>query len=183
MILGGEVPGLLTRGWRFVASDAHHIADTVRQEFPEARLVCHEVSGQLGVANWYTPPSREDAQKIEKAAKQPVTAHSGMWLLALRMHEPGTEEPICGEPDQRVLQECRRVDQKRNGPVNARQYRRWAEAMSEIQAERRARQVEDDVGDEVEQGWYRHAFATHGRHGLNHIFVPSTPAAGRVRER
>lgn len=178
MILGSAVPGLLTRGWRFVASDAHGIADKVREEFPEARLVAHEISSQLGVVNWWTPPSRIDAEKVEREAKLPVTAEGGMWLLVIRMHEPVTEEPICGEPDDRVLQECRRIDQKRKGPVNAKRYKAWAEHSYELQQERRLRQMEDEMGDQVERGWHQHVMANHGKY--NRIFVPASMSNPRV---
>jgi hypothetical protein len=168
MILGQQVPGMLMSGWRFVASDAHDISGRIRREFPDARLVAQESTGRLGIVHWFRPP-RDDAKRLEREARQPVTGEGGMWLLAYR------SPTIDGEPDNRLLEEAKRMDQARHGPFSARRYVEWATRQAEIRERSEAALRRDALGDVAERAFHEHVRRDHGHY--NRIWVPRSVSA------
>lgn len=131
MRLGEDVPGILTDHWKFVAEDPGDFVTKVKQYDPEARLVIHVGTGQLGVARYV---------KAEFAPE-------GAWMIAFRAKDFETGEPLTGDPDKRILELMGRFDTwARNNP------KRLARA-----AEETLRRREEYLSDEVRQANYENA--------------------------
>jgi hypothetical protein len=121
--LGEDVPGILTDHWKFVAEDPGDYVSKVKRYDSEARLVIHVGTGQLGVARYV------------KASFAP----EGAWMIAFRVRDPETGEPLTGDPDERVLTLMRKFDTwARSNPG------RLAKAAKET-----LRRREDFLSDEV----------------------------------
>jgi hypothetical protein len=144
MVLGDVVPGPLMRAWRFVASDAADISKRVMRKDPDARLVANEHTGQLGVVHWFRR-EHMGAKDVEDEAQLPVQAHGGMWLLAIRLTS-ASGDPICGEPDNRVIDRMNAMDSRLRSGVGARAYVRWGEAQAKLAEEREAKELEEAAG-------------------------------------
>jgi hypothetical protein len=92
--LGGEVPGIHTDAWLFVADDTHGIARQVREYDSDARLVAHAETQELAIARWV----------------QESFCPGGAWVIVCKCFDPDTEQPLTGEPDSRVMTLLRRAD-------------------------------------------------------------------------
>ncbi|NBV24120.1 MAG: hypothetical protein EBS05_19650 [Proteobacteria bacterium] len=138
MRMGDSVPGILTDEWKFVAEDAHRVAERVREYDRDCRLAVHVPTHQLGVARWTVASFAE----------------GGAWMIAFRCRDPETGEPMIGEPDERVLWLMDRFDMwKQANPgrlakAAAEIQRRRAEHLEEADRERNAEMAEKFV-----RGW------------------------------
>lgn len=130
MVLGEPVVGIFTDGWRFVAEDAARIAERVREQDAGARLVCHEATGELGVAEWYRR-EHMGPRDIEAEAEVPIQAEGGTWFISLTFDRHG--RPFTGAPDARVLAEMRRRDNR--NPTRRRMAREYVTLMERRAAE------------------------------------------------
>ena len=128
MVLGEQVDGIHCQGWRFVTSDTHDIAGAVRRENPDARLVAHPGSGEIGVVEWFAREHMGETD-LEAEAGFPINARGGCWYRSFDWrHNDGT--PIKDEPDQRIVDSMRRLDnRKRGSEFSPAAYIAWCEQM------------------------------------------------------
>lgn len=143
MVVGDIVPGVLTKGWRFVSSDAHDITGRMRQEFgPDTRLVYNTETNVIGVVHWF---KREHVGKadISDLNGTSVQDDGGLWLLAIRGFDPVTNQPLQGEPDDRILLLARAMDTRRRDPGTAKKYVQWGNAMAAQREEAEEKAIHD----------------------------------------
>lgn len=178
MVPGDPVPGLINNGWLFVANDAHGIAKRLHEKYPDARLAFHpnhyEGKDRLGVAEWFRVQhlSKKDAGELEDAMETPMADAGGFWCISARPVDLYTGQPLCGEPDERVIHACDRADNRRRAdPFNARKYVETMHKRHEALEAGRREAMRDEMHDKAEF-WHYH----HVRHKGDHyprIYVPN----------
>lgn len=138
MRLGEPIGSVLYEDWRFVEEDMHDISSRVTEYDSEAKLARQEDTGHLGLA---------------RRINSPFDGHGGhVWLIARRLHDEETGEPLTGEPDKRVLDEQRRADAFRVDNLD--RWRKTQERMWILEEEvRHAREVEKQMESAEEFVW------------------------------
>lgn len=138
MRLGEPIGSVLYEDWRFVEEDMHDISSRVTEYDSEAKLARQEGTGHLGLA---------------RRINSPFDGHGGhVWLIARRLHDEETGEPLMGEPDKRVLDEQRRADAFRVDNLD--RWRKTQERMWILEEEvRHAREVEKQMESAEEFVW------------------------------
>lgn len=138
MRLGEPIGSVLYEDWRFVEEDMHDISSRVTEYDSEAKLARQEGTGHLGLA---------------RRINSPFDGHGGhVWLIARRLHDDETGEPLTGEPDKRVLDEQRRADAFRVDNLD--RWRKTQERMWILEEEvRHAREVEKQMESAEEFVW------------------------------
>lgn len=137
MRLGEQIGSVLYEDWRFVEEDLHNIADRVTEYDSEARLARQEETGHLGLAR------RIDA---------PFDGGGHIWVIARRLRDKETGEPLTGEPDARVLDEQQSSDAFRVDDLD--RYRKAQERMWILDQEvRRAREIEAEMENAEKFVW------------------------------
>lgn len=138
MRLGEPIGSVLYEDWRFVEEDMHDISSRVTEYDSEAKLARQEGTGHLGLA---------------RRINSPFDGHGGhVWLIARRLHDEETCEPLTGEPDKRVLDEQRRADAFRVDNLD--RWRKTQERMWILEEEvRHAREVEKQMESAEEFVW------------------------------
>lgn len=177
MTLGDVVPGVLTKGWRFVTSDATDITTRIQKEFgDDTRLVYNTNADVLGVVHWFR---REHAGKadITDLAGVDVQADGGLWLLAIRGFDPVTNQPLSGEPDERILLLARAMDTRRRDPVTARKWVQWGETMARQRETAQERDLHDSLEEPAALAF--HAWLKSRGMKYSHSYFPNTiPSRG-----
>ena len=158
MRLGDHLQTEIYADWRFVEDDLYGIAERVKEYDGEARLVRQDESGHLGLA------------RLMPGDFMPGCA--GTWLVARRLSDPETGEPLTGEPDQRVLTEQRSSDFFRvQDPVRWRK-RMHGAWMLELQRRReRFAKANEEYADRMV-----HRMSRDSGGWQSHIYVPSRKA-------
>lgn len=138
MRLGEPIGSVLYEDWRFVEEDMHNISERVTEYDGEAKLARQEETGHLGLA---------------RRINSPFDGHGGyVWLIARRLHDEDTGEPLTGEPDKRVLDEQRRADAFRIDNLD--RWRKTQERMWVLEEEvRRAKEVAAQMANAEEFVW------------------------------
>lgn len=138
MRLGEPIGSVLYEDWRFVEEDMHSISERVTEYDSEAKLARQDETGHLGLA---------------RRINSPFDGHGGyVWLIARRLHDEETGEPLTGEPDKRVLDEQRRADAFRVDNLD--RWRKTQERMWVLEQEvRHAKQVESQMANAEEFVW------------------------------
>jgi len=132
MLLGSRLPGPAA-GWRFVEKDLHDIARQVVEYDAKARLVREDGSGHLGLARYV------DGDRFFLRPQ---------WVLARKIHDLDTDNPLEREPDARVIRFMRSSDRR------GRDMRRWREASKHADWMREKREfdeIDDLNGDHAER--------------------------------
>ena len=138
MKLGSVVNDLLYPDWKFVEGDLHDISRRVTEYDAEAKLARDSVSGQLGLARKVSDPDPDGS--------------SHCWLIAKRLVNDETGEPLTGEPDKRVLDKQREADAWRIGNLDA--WRRTTETMWQMNERARVeRSIAENMGMAEELVW------------------------------
>lgn len=142
MVLGDQVKGMFTHGWRFVVDDALLISQRVRAENRDARLVAYPETGELAVVEWFRREDMPAARGTEDLVKAPIQAQGGTWYLSLRIVDEKGER-YCGPPDARVIDQMQRADQnkKPNHKFNVRKFIDQCERLSEVAREQWERET------------------------------------------
>jgi len=138
MRLGEPIGSVLYEDWRFVEEDMHDISGRVTEYDSEAKLARQDETGHLGLA---------------RRINSPFDGHGGyVWLIARRLHDEETGEPLTGEPDGRVLDEQRRADAFRIDNLD--RWRKTQERMWVLEQEvRHAKEVEAQMANAEEFVW------------------------------
>ena len=194
MILGDHVLSKLTPGWYFVTDDAHDINGRLHREFcgdadpnrkprlragtpGECRLVCNpsywDGEQRLGVVEWFpiSRMNRQDVEELEDVSRLPIHADGGLWILALTPKDQQTDDPLCGEPDERILTACRMFDRRRKSSTfNARRWHRFATAQAELAEQRERAELLERATEWAEQWHHQHIRSRGDRHPR--IWVP-----------
>lgn len=160
MRLGEPLGSVLYEDWRFVEEDMHDISGRVTEYDSEARLARQEGTGHLGLA---------------RRINSPFDGHGGhVWLIARRLHDEDTGDPLTGEPDKRVLDEQRRADAFRVDNLD--RWRKTQERMWILEEEvRHAREVEKQMESAEEFVW---TFRKKDLGRKDAILVPSSVVDG-----
>lgn len=154
MKLGSVVNDLLYPHWQFVEGDLHDIHNRVTEYDAEAKLARDSFSGQLGLARKVSNPDPDGAGHC--------------WLIAKRLIDPETDEPLTGEPDKRVLDLQREADAWRVGNLDA--WRRTADKMWQLNERARLEaSLEENMEKSEEFVW------TARRKDLGHAAPVSVP--------
>jgi hypothetical protein len=137
MRLGEPIGSALYDDWRFVEEDMHNISGRVTEYDSEAKLARHEETGHLGLA---------------RRINAPFDGGGHIWVIARRLHDEETGDPLTGEPDKRVLDEQRRADAFRIDNLD-----RWRKAQERMwvldQEVRHAREIESQMANAEEFVW------------------------------
>jgi hypothetical protein len=137
MRLGEQIGSALYEDWRFVEEDLHNIATRVTEYDSEARLARQEETGHLGLA-----------RRIDS----PFDGGGHIWVIARRLQDQETGEPLTGEPDARVLDEQQSSDAFRVSDLD--RWRKTQERMWVIDQEvRRAREIEAEMENAEKFVW------------------------------
>lgn len=137
MKLGDPIGSALYEDWRFVEEDMHNISGRVTEYDSEAKLARQDETGHLGLARRITSP---------------FDGGGHIWVIARRLHDQETGEPLTGEPDARVLNEQQSSDAFRVSDLP--RWRKAQERMWIINEEvRRAREIEQNMGNAEEFVW------------------------------
>ena len=159
MRLGEPIGSALYEDWRFVEEDMHNIGERVTEYDSEAKLARQEESGHLGLA---------------RRINAPFDGGGHIWVIARRLHDEETGEPLTGEPDKRVLDEQRRADAFRVDNLD-----RWRKAQERMwiidQEVRRAREIEKQMEHAEEFVW---TFRKKDLGRKDSILVPSSVTDG-----
>jgi hypothetical protein len=159
MRLGEPIGSALYEDWRFVEEDMHNICERVTEYDSEAKLARQEESGHLGLA---------------RRINAPFDGGGHIWVIARRLHDEETGEPLTGEPDKRVLDEQRRADAFRVDNLD-----RWRKAQERMwiidQEVRRAREIEKQMEHAEEFVW---TFRKKDLGRKDSILVPSSVTDG-----
>lgn len=159
MRLGEPIGSALYEDWRFVEEDMHNISERVTEYDSEAKLARQEESGHLGLA---------------RRINAPFDGGGHIWVIARRLHDEETGEPLTGEPDKRVLDEQRRADAFRVDNLD-----RWRKAQERMwiidQEVRRAREIEKQMEHAEEFVW---TFRKKDLGRKDSILVPSSVTDG-----
>jgi hypothetical protein len=135
--LGDQIGSVLYEDWRFVEEDMHNISGRVTEYDSEAKLARQEDTGHLGLARRITSP---------------FDGGGHIWVIARRLHDEDTGEPLTGEPDARVIDEQRRSDAFRVDNLD--RWRKTQERMWVLDQEMRAAQeVEKNMANAEEFVW------------------------------
>lgn len=110
--LGAPLPTLIYRDWQFVVDDLHDINKRVRDHDRDCRLVAHHETHNLALARWVTG----------KMGDAVSGGGPGAWMVALRLRDPRTGEPMKGEPSPEILTIQKQADAERVGNLA-----RWRE--------------------------------------------------------
>jgi hypothetical protein len=157
MRLGEPIGSALYDDWRFVEEDMHNISGRVTEYDSEAKLARQEETGHLGLA-----------RRIDS----PFDGGGHIWVIARRLHDQETGDPLTGEPDARVLNEQRSSDAFRVDNLD-----RWRKAQERMwvldQEVRRAREIEEQMENAEKFVW--HARTKDLGH-KNKIWVPASVA-------
>jgi hypothetical protein len=137
MRLGEQIGSVLYDDWRFVEEDMHNISGRVTEYDSEAKLARQEETGHLGLA---------------RRINSPFDGGGHIWVIARRLHDQETGEPLTGEPDARVLDEQQSSDAFRVDNLD-----RWRKAQERMwvldQEVRAAREVERNMENAEEFVW------------------------------
>lgn len=169
MVLGERVDGLMMdKGWRFVTGDAHDIHRRVQEIDPDARLVAHESTREIGVANW-VQRSRLGDGDFESTAETPVQDRGGAWLLAFRIYDD-SGLTYKGEPTDEVITQLNRAAVGRRRREDLERFYDKAKAHHDNLMRRWGIDTENVLGDMAER-------AVHGHYEdeqrpFQHIYVP-----------
>lgn len=177
MTLGDIVPGVLTRGWRFVTGDACDICGRMRLEFgSDTRLVYNTETDVLGVVHWFR---REHQGKVDISdlAGVDVQAQGGLWLLAIRGFDPVTNTPLAGEPDERIMLLTRAMDNRRRDPMTAKKYVAWGETMAMQREVAQEKAASDALGEPAALAF--HAWLKSRGERYSHVYVNNPIPAGK----
>lgn len=159
MRLGEPIGSALYDDWRFVEEDMHNISGRVTEYDSEAKLARQEESGHLGLA---------------RRINAPFDGGGHIWVIARRLHDEETGEPLTGEPDKRVLDEQRRADAFRIDNLD-----RWRKAQERMwildQEVRHAREIEKQMEHAEEFVW---TFRKKDLGRKDSILVPSSVTDG-----
>lgn len=137
MRLGEQIGSALYEDWRFVEEDLHNIATRVTEYDSEARLARQEETGHLGLA-----------RRIDS----PFDGGGHIWVIARRLRDQETGEPLTGEPDARVLDEQQSSDAFRVDDLD--RWRKTQERMWVLDQEvRRAREIENEMENAEKFVW------------------------------
>lgn len=138
MKIGGVVNDLLYPHWQFVEGDLHNISERVTEYDAEAKLARDSFSGQLGLARKVDDPDPDGG--------------SHCWLIAKRLVDDETGDPLTGEPDKRVLDKQREADAWRVDNLDA--WRRTTETMWQMNERARvAKSIEKNMENAEEMVW------------------------------
>ena len=137
MKIGDPIGSVLYEDWRFVEGDLHDISTRVTEYDSEARLARQNDSGQLGLA---------------RRIVSPFDGGGHIWVIARRLLDKETGEPLTGEPDARVLEEQQSSDAFRCQDLD--RWRRAQERMWILEEEaKHARSVEENMANAEEFVW------------------------------
>lgn len=157
MQIGEQIGSVLYEDWRFVTADLHNISDRVTEYDSEARLARQEETGHLGLA---------------RRIAAPFDGGGHIWVIARRLHDKESGEPLTGEPDARVLDEQQSSDAFRCQDLD-----RWRKAQERMwildQEVRHARGVEENMANAEEFVW---TFRKKDLGRKDTILVPSSVA-------
>jgi hypothetical protein len=159
MRLGEPIGSVLYDDWRFVEEDMHNISGRVTEYDSEAKLARQEETGHLGLA---------------RRINAPFDGGGHIWVIARRLHDEETGDPLTGEPDKRVLDEQRRADAFRIDNLD-----RWRKAQERMwvldQEVRHAREIESQMANAEEFVW---TFRKKDLGRKDSILVPSSVTDG-----
>jgi hypothetical protein len=159
MQLGEPIGSVLYDDWRFVEEDMHNISGRVTEYDSEAKLARQEETGHLGLA---------------RRINAPFDGGGHIWVIARRLHDEETGDPLTGEPDKRVLDEQRRADAFRIDNLD-----RWRKAQERMwvldQEVRHAREIESQMANAEEFVW---TFRKKDLGRKDSILVPSSVTDG-----
>lgn len=159
MRLGEPIGSALYDDWRFVEEDMHNIGERVTEYDSEAKLARQEETGHLGLA---------------RRINAPFDGGGHIWVIARRLHDEETGEPLTGEPDKRVLDEQRRADAFRIDNLD--RWRKTQERMWILDQEvRHAREIEKQMEHAEEFVW---TFRKKDLGRKDSILVPSSVTDG-----
>jgi len=137
MQLGDPIGSVLDEDWKFVEGDLHDISTRVTEYDSEARLARQDDSGQLGLA---------------RRINAPFDGGGHIWVIARRLLDNETGEPLTGEPDARVLDEQQSSDAFRCQDLD-----RWRKAQERLwilnEEVKRAKEVEAQMASAEEFVW------------------------------
>lgn len=157
MVIGDPIGSVLYEDWRFVESDLYNIADRVTEYDSEARLARQEDSGHLGLA---------------RRIASPFDGGGHIWVIARRLQDKETGEPLTGEPDARVIDEQQSSDAFRCQDLD--RWRKAQERMWVLEEEaKHARAVEENMANAEEFVW---TFRKKDLGRKDAILVPSSVA-------
>lgn len=169
MVLGERVKGLMMdEGWRFVTGDAHDINTRVREIDPDARLVAHETTREIGVVSWIAR-SKMGEGDIEDSARVAVQDPGGAWLLAFRIYDDNGLT-YKGEPTDEVITTLNRAATDRRRREDLERFYDYATAHHEKLMRAWGIETEDVVGDIAEQAVHGHY--RDEKRPMQHIYVP-----------
>lgn len=157
MKIGDPIGSVLYEDWRFVESDLYNIAERVTEYDSEARLARQNDTGNLGLA---------------RRIASPFDGGGHIWVIARRLHDKETGEPLTGEPDARVIDEQQSSDAFRCADLP--RWRKAQERMWILEEEaKHARDVESNMANAEEFVW---TFRKKDMGMKNAILVPSSVA-------
>jgi len=137
MKLGDPIGSVLYEDWRFVEEDLYNISNRVTEYDSEARLARHNDSGQLGLA---------------RRIVAPFDGGGHIWVIARRLRDKETNDPLDGEPDARVLDE-----QQSSDAFRCQDLARWRKAQQRMwileEEAKQARAVEQNMANAEEFVW------------------------------
>jgi|GEM_PF-2327726 len=157
MVLGDQIGSVLYEDWRFVTEDMFRTAERVTEYDSEAKLARQNETGHLGLA---------------RRIQSPFGGGGFIWVIARRLHDEETGDPLTGEPDGRVLDEQRRSDAFRVDDLD--RWRKTQERMWVLDQEvRHAKSVEENMEHAEKFVWG----ANRARNAGSKIWVPSSVAS------
>ena len=137
MKLGDPIGSVMYEDWRFVEEDLYDISRRVTEYDSEARLARQNDTGHLGLA---------------RRIANPLDGGGHIWVIARRLQDKDTGEPLAAEPDARVLDE-----QQSSDAFRCQDLPRWRKAQQRMwvleEEAKRLRVVEENMANAEEFVW------------------------------